>query len=177
MISFAFVSRIVARLGAGGVSLLSGLATAATAAVIPDIPVNGTTAGVLGGGVAVIVAAAMKLRSIWSRDGVGRGADDYVQKALAHANSERDQFKAERDQLTQDARAAWSSNNADALELGRLRAQVEFLTEALRVNNEMMAEIRRGVQFVGQKVDRVKDRQDSTLAELSKSDRANLGKS
>jgi hypothetical protein len=162
--------------GGGGVALWCGIVTAATAATVPEVPLNGTTASVLGTVVAAVVIAAMKLRSKLSRDGVDRSADGYLKDALAHANGERDQFKSEIATLKADARAAWSSKNADALELGELRAQVKFLTETLRTNNEAMAEIRRGVQQVGRNVDRVKDRQDSTIAELGKSDRSPLGK-
>lgn len=162
--------------GGGGVALWCGLVTAATAATVPEVPLNGTTAGVLGTVVAAVVVAAMKLRSKLSRDGVDRSADGYLKDALSNANLEREQFRAEIVTLKREAREAWSSKNADSLELGELRAQVKFLSETLRINNEAMAEIRRGVQLVGRNVDAVKDRQDSTIAELSKSNPSPLGK-
>lgn len=142
-------------------------ATAATAVTVPDVPVNGTTASLLGTGVGAIVYAALALRKRMSSDGLGV-------KANTSAGDMLDRLTRERDEAAKDARAAWASKNADSLELGTLRAENAYLKEQLRVNHELVATIRKGVQNVGQQVDNVKNRMAKTEARLTNSGNAPL---
>lgn len=152
-------------LWAGG----SAVAAAATAIAVPDVPVNGTTASVLGTVVAGVVYGALALRKRLSSDGLEAKVNSTAGELL-------NRLTKERDDAMQDARAAWSSKNADSLELGELRAKVGYLEEQLRVNLQAMTELRRGVQVVGRTVDAVKGRMEETTKQLGTTGPAPLGK-
>ncbi len=147
--------------------LSGGLASAVVRAAGDAVPgaVDGSLAQLIGWGTGGLVVAGLWLRSKLSRDGVALKADSYLKDALDRATLNEAELKKERDQALADARAAWASKNADALELGQLRAQVDFLQQQLQQANATIGEIRRGVQAVGQKVDAVKRGTDKALSD------------
>jgi hypothetical protein len=154
-------------------AVFSGAAAAATAVsvsnVVPDSPINSTTAGLLGTGVAGLVWAALQLRRKMSRDNLDMKADRTAFEML-------DRTQKERDDAVKDARLAWASKNADSMELGQLRAENAYLKEQLRATQDMVSTIRRGVLEVGKNVDNVQTRMEKTAQKLTNSGSAPLGK-
>lgn len=144
--------------------LTSALAQTVSEAVMPGGG-NAAIAQWLGYGVVALVAGGLALRQFLSKAGVSLSADSYYKQALDSASAREAELKKERDQALAEARTAWASKNADALELGQLRAQVGFLQDQLQQANTTITEIRRGVQAVGQKVDAVKRGTDKALSD------------
>lgn len=133
----------------------------------PSFPMDGGTAGILGTGVMSLVLGLLWLRRKTSRDGAeiikDRAEGQLVESLLK-----------DRDAAWAMAREAMLGRDVLSLELGQLRAEVKYLTESLRVSQETIAEIRRGVMSVGQKVDAVQDHMNETSQKLSASGRAPL---
>lgn len=172
---FSRMSALLAGLTSGGMA--AAATVAAVAAGVPAPASMGLTelAAYIGGGTLGIVAAGMKLRAWLSRSGVDMKADSYLQQSLAQSKVDQDSLRAERDRAMQDARTAWASKTSDALELGQLRAENAFLKRQLEEQSAALAEIRRGVQSVGQRVDALKGKTDETQARISSSGIAPLG--
>lgn len=82
--------------------------------------------------------------------------------------------RADRDKAMADAREAWSQLNAMQRTYGELTAENNYLKEQLRVNLELVTEMRRGVQSVGQITDRVKGRMEETTKRIGSSGAAPL---
>lgn len=143
--------------------LTSALSQTVTEVVLPSGGGNAAIAQWIGYGVGALVVGGLSLRHFLSKAGVSLSADSYYKQALDSASAREIELKKERDQALAEARTAWASKNADALELGELRARVKFLEEQLQQANATITEIRTGVQQIGRKVDTVKRDTDKVL--------------
>jgi len=146
-----------------------GIAAAATAAAVSsgaapyDLPTGpGALAAYVGTGVTALVVAALKLRTFLSRNSVNLTADNYLRESLEQSKVDADVARRERDQAKSEVREAWTAANANAVELGQLRAENAYLRKQLADQSEAIAAIRRGVQHVGQQVDTVQSRLEET---------------
>lgn len=131
--------------------------------------VNGETAGWLGMAVATLVSGVLWLRRRTSRDGVELIKDRTEGKLLQTAIDERDKAMAQ-------ARDAWSQRTADAGALGQLRAENEYLKRELAAAQQLVTDIRRGVQEVGRKVDETQSNLQAVERRTGKTDPAPLGR-
>lgn len=77
--------------------------------------------------------------------------------------------RADREKAMADAREAWSQLNAMQRTFGELKAENGYLKEQLRVNLELVTEMRRGVQNVGRTVDTVKGHMEETTKRVGSS--------
>lgn len=123
---------------------------ATTATVVqPDTspyPVNGEQLGGIGGFVLTALGVILWLRRKLPKDTLAAHKDRTEGLMLNEARAERDKALA-------DARDAWSQLNAMQYKQGALSAEVDYLKRELDAARELVSEIRRGVQQVGQKVD------------------------
>lgn len=146
--------------------ILSGGMTAAIAQTVvaggSAVPVDATTASVLGTVVAGVVYAGLQLRKRLSRDSVDMKADSYVQQALDQSQKNEALAREERNRAMEEARSAWSSKNADSRQIGELLAENRMLKEQLLTMQKQVLTIRRGVQSVGQNVDSLNDSVEET---------------
>ena len=129
---------------------------------VPAFPIENSTAGYIATAVAGFVVLAYQLRKMVGKSNLGSDVDASAQAMLALSQQREKQAVA-------DTREAYSLLNAQNLELGELRAQVKYLSASLAEAQAIVAEIRRGVQQVGQKVDNVQGRMEDTVKKIGNS--------
>lgn len=127
---------------------------------IPALPVTPETVGFMGSGIIGMILTILFLRRKTSRDKLEILKDGTEGLMLKTALEEKDKAMA-------DARQAWSSKTDDARLIGQLTAENDYLKRELKVALEQLAEIRKGVQAVGQKVDRTKTDLDTASRNVS----------